>query len=224
MLKAGMLNVTIILMPATAIATLGGAFLFDLWTYTTDASAIRRIEAGLVPGYELGRDLQETIYAIPNLLRDAVTEVDPYLLAEADSRRDALLALLEQGRANEALNGKELQELEEKFLRWYPLVREAALKSIEEGWTSDSVEKLGEAASVYGALGDSVDDFRSQRREDLTAGLRQVLKNSKRWILIRTGFMGIAVCVLITLYILALNHVMGSRAIHQEPSHNNGST
>jgi len=101
---------------------------FDL--LTTRLSA--RIEDGYYPSQESTRDLEETLAAIQQGLRDAVATRDESQLDLPDSLRDVFLRQIRQVRANPVASAPEIGTLEEAFNDYYALARATTQRMIRQ--------------------------------------------------------------------------------------------
>jgi methyl-accepting chemotaxis protein len=167
----------IILMPI--LGAVGVLLVFVTVQYFSwrNEALIKNLEQSSVPRLELSRDLVESLSSIQRGLQDAAAAADPMMLADTDAERDAFLALLEQGRENEALDGNELDEIAASFRSYYGLARETTSRLINRESGQGLQSALARMTDEYNAMREALEAGQTEAKSSMSSAFAEVLDN-----------------------------------------------
>ena len=118
---------------------------------------ISGIETRYVPLLELDRDLKAMFAAIPTSLEAAASAAEESELREADTRRDAFIRRLADGRAAIAQNGGDGDALIREFRHYYDLARSLSVELMAEEPSEDLAGRAEAMKSAQNAFAAHLD-------------------------------------------------------------------
>jgi methyl-accepting chemotaxis protein len=168
------------LLPVLAAVAIFVIFIAVQMSGARTARLVERIDDGYIPKIDLSRDLVETLAQIQRGFQDAAAAIDPDILEETDTLRDAFSARLEEERDNPVIEAAELEQIGLTFDAYYELARRTTLRLITQE-TGDAVfAAIEKMRTEYVSIKESLDAFAESARTDADLAVAEVKNSQKR--------------------------------------------
>jgi methyl-accepting chemotaxis protein len=168
------------LLPVLAAVAIFVIFVAVQMSGARTARLVERIDNGYIPKIDLSRDLVETLAQIQRGFQDAAAAMDPAILGETDTLRDAFSARLGEERANPVIEAAELGQIGSSFDQYYDLARQTTLRLITQE-TGDAVfTAIERMRGEYVVVKESLDAFAESARTDADLAVAEVKTSQKR--------------------------------------------
>jgi methyl-accepting chemotaxis protein len=168
------------LLPVLAAVAIFVIFVAVQMSGARTARLVERIDNGYIPKIDLSRDLVDALAQIQRGFQDAAAAMDPAILEETDTLRDAFSARLGEERNNPVIEATELQQIGSGFDEYYDLARQTTFRLITQE-TGDAVFTAIERMRVeYIGVKESLDAFAESARTDADLAVAEVKTSQKR--------------------------------------------
>jgi methyl-accepting chemotaxis protein len=177
---------------------------------------MRQVEQEYFPAVQLSHQLQDDLGSIRQVFDEAAVGVSTDYLAQADTKRQLFLSMLETGAKNTTLDASLLATLKREFQAFYDLALQTTQRMIDEGASEQLLGDLEESTKAHQRIQARLDQWGDRQSAALGEAISAVRQSSRNSVVSQAALVAITLAVLLILSFLILRSL--SRPLGQAVS------